>query len=61
MCIQGFVLELKRPGRKVDLSPLSSTEMKNVWIHDPAPIRLHVVGRDFTSKEKDGREWVRFV
>jgi hypothetical protein len=34
---------VKRPGREVDHSPLTSTEVKKMWIYTSTPIRLNGV------------------
>jgi hypothetical protein len=42
MDIGGSFLGVKRPGRKADHSPPSSSEVKNAWTHTSTPpIRLH--------------------
>jgi hypothetical protein len=34
---------LCHPGREVDHSPATSTEVKKIWIYTSTPIRLHGV------------------
>jgi hypothetical protein len=43
--IQGFLLEVKQPGRAAENSPLSSAEIKNEWIYASAPHTLSCNGQ----------------
>jgi hypothetical protein len=42
-------LGVKRPGREVDHSPLTNTEVKKMWIYTSTPIRLHGVVLNYLS------------
>jgi hypothetical protein len=49
MCTGALSPGVKRPEREVDHSPLTSAEIKKMWIYTSTPTRLHGVVLNYLS------------